>query len=140
MTTKMTRSLTDFLNSWTTDPNHTKESFCTLKNHLETLPNARFEFIPRPGITYSLRAVHLNQKSRPLFAMVDIIDDDPADRWLSIVFYKDMVSDPMAEADEVPEGLFDEDARCFDLYEHDENLVQYIMDRMDEAAAAAAGS
>ena len=45
--------------------------------------------------------------------MVDIIDDDPADRWLSVCFYDELVDDPKGLGDEVPGGLLGEDAKCF---------------------------
>jgi hypothetical protein len=79
--------------------------------------------------------VHVNQKSRELFVMVDVIDDSP--RWLSICFYGEMIADPEEKGDFVPEGLLGEDAVCFDLEEHDGALMRYIEARMDEACRSA---
>lgn len=70
--------------------------------------------------------------------MVDVIDDDPADRWLSVCFYKELVDDPEQLGDEVPGGLLGEDARCFDLSQPDEDMVRYIEQRLSEACRAAA--
>ena len=137
MDTALTEELTTFLDSWSTDPNRTKPCFMAFKEHLEGLDGVRFDFAARPGITYSLRVAHANQQKRGLFAMVDIIDDDPADRWLSVCFYKKLVDDPKGLSDEVPGGLMGEDAACFDLYESDDSLVEYIKERFSTACEAA---
>ncbi len=137
METNQSVDLASFLDTWSTDPNRTKTCFLQLRDHLEGMDGVRLEFVARPGITYSLRAAHENQKKRSLFAMVDVIDDDPADRWLSVCFYKDLVNDPDELADEVPGGLLGEDARCFDLYESDIPMVAYIKERLQHACAAA---
>lgn len=137
MDTAITEELTTFLDNWSTDPNQTKPCFLTFKEHLEQLDGVRFDFTARPGITYSLRVTHANQQKRELFAMVDVIDDDPADRWLSVCFYTELVNDPERLGDEVPEGLMGEDATCFDLYESDDSLVEYIKERLNTACEAA---
>lgn len=133
-----TKELTSFLASWTKDQNRTKQSFMRLMEHLAGLNGVNLAFVARPGITYSLRASHANQQKRSLFAMVDIIDDDPADRWLSVCFYDELVDDPDQRGDEVPEGLLGEDAKCFDLYEFDDEYYQYIENRLTSACRSAA--
>ena len=138
MDTTSNVDLTSFLDTWATDPNLTKPCFLQLKEHLETMDGVKFDFVARPGITYSLRAAHANQTKRGLFAMVDIIDDDPEDRWLSVCFYRELVDDPDSLGDEVPEGLMGEDARCFDMYESDTPLLTYIKERLKTACMAAA--
>ena len=102
-----------------------------LRNYLSTKNDVSLEFIPRPGVTYSLRAVHTAQKNRGLFVMVDVIEDSP--RWLSVCFYSEMISDPEEKGDFVPEGLLGEDAVCFDVEEYDETLIEYVELRLDEA-------
>ena len=129
--------MTSFLDTWNTDPNLTKACFLQLKEHLETMDGVCFDFVARPGITYSLRAAHANQKKRGLFAMVDVIDDDPEDRWLSVCFYRELVDDPDELGDEVPEGLLGEDAKCFDMYESDDTMLAYVKDRLAAACVAA---
>lgn len=129
--------LSEFLDTWGTDPNLTRPCFEAIKSHLEQLEGIKLDFVARPGITYSLRAAHENQQKRSLFAMVDVIDDDPADRWLSVCFYNELVDDPNELGDEVPGGLLGEDAKCFDLYESDDNLVDYIKGRLALACEAA---
>ena len=137
MHTTPDNDINTFLDGWTADPNKTKSCFLDLKEHLAGLDGTRFEFVARPGITYSLRVAHANQKKRALFAMVDVIDDDPADRWLSVCFYNELVDDPIGLGDEVPEGLLGEDARCFDMYEGDDELLAYIKERLASACRSA---
>ncbi len=134
----VTAELANFIASWTEDSNGTKADFVLFKDFLEAQEGVSLSFVPRPGITYSLRAVHALQNKRELFVMLDVIDDDPADRWLSVCFYADMGKDPEQLGDEVPEGLMGEDARCFDLYEHDDTLVKYIQARLFEVIQNAA--
>ena len=68
--------------------------------------------------------------------MVDVIEDEP--KWLSVCFYAEMIKDPDEKADMVPGGLLGEDGMCFDLEEWDDDLVQYIQIRLDEAFQSAA--
>jgi hypothetical protein len=70
-----------------------------------------------------------------LFALVDVIDDDPAARWLSVCFYADMITDPEELGDVAPGGLAGEDARCFDL--ESGARADYILERLKEAHAKA---
>ncbi len=121
------------LSTWTDNGNRTKKAFVELKSFLADCENVQLSYISRPGISYSLRAAHTNQTSRPLFAMVDIIDDDPEDRWLSICFYRNLITDPEELGDEVPGGLLGEDACCFDIDSWDEKLVTYVKARLHEA-------
>jgi hypothetical protein len=125
--------LTDLLAAWEDTPQRTRAAFEHLRDHLTAKDNLKLSFIPRPGVTYSLRAQHTEQRQRDLFVMVDVIDDDPLDRWLSVCFYKEMVSDPEDNGDFVPEGLLGEDALCFDIEAWEENLLAYVKKRLDEA-------
>jgi hypothetical protein len=97
-----------------------------------------FTFKARPGVSYSLRARHSVQTERVLFVLLDVVDDVPASRWLSICFYDEMVSDPGEKGDFVPGGLMGEDARCFNLEDDDAVMRDYIKARLAEAAHKAA--
>ena len=125
------------LDGWTNDPGQAKRAFTQLKDRLLEKEDTILSFKARPGVSFSLRATVAsgNAKTRPLFVMVDVIDDDPENRWLSICFYGDMITDPEEEGDLVPEGLLGEDGYCFDLYEYDESMISYIAQRIDEAYA-----
>jgi hypothetical protein len=65
--------------------------------------------------------------------MIDVIDDDPKARWLSVCFYGDMIQDPDEHGDFIPEGLLGADGHCFDIDEADESLLQYVRARIQEA-------
>ncbi|GBC63326.1 hypothetical protein DENIS_4320 [Desulfonema ishimotonii] len=125
-----------FLEKWTDTPEQNKKAFLRLRDHLAAKAGVELDFKARPGVTYSLRGVHENQKDKDLFVMADVIEDEP--RWLSVCFYGEMVKDPDELGDFVPEGLLGEDAMCFDVDSWDEELLQYIEVRLDEAAESAA--
>jgi Na+-transporting NADH:ubiquinone oxidoreductase subunit NqrF len=133
MNAKIEHELNTFIKEWkgTPEKNNNKTTFLRFKEQLSVKNGVTLDFISRPGVTYSLRAKHTDQKNKDLFVMVDVIDD--AERWLSICFYNDMISDPDERGDLVPAGLLGEDAICFDLQEQNESLVAYIEDRLDEA-------
>ncbi len=127
------KELEDFISDWTETETKTKQAFTELYDLLKTLDDTSFEFNARPKVSYSLRPKHNSQKNRSLFAMVDVIDDDPEDRWLSVCFYGEMISDPEESGDLVPEGLQGEDGYCFDLYEYDKAEVDYLKQRLIQA-------
>ena len=131
--TKFEAELEEFLNIWTQDAQGNKIVFLRLKNFLAAKPGVKLGFKARPGVSYSLRAVHENQKDKDLFVMVDVIDDDPENRWLSVCFYGDMITDPEEKGDFVPQGLLGEDACCFDIDEPNEGDIAYVEARLDEA-------
>lgn len=122
-----------FINSWLDDSLETKPIFHDLLNNLLEKENVNIEFIERPGISYSLRGIHENQNDRPLFVMIDVIDDDPKVRWLSVCFYGDMIEDPDELGDLIPEGLLGSDGYCFDILESDDPLKEYVGKRIQEA-------
>lgn len=126
-----------FLEGWTDDPQNMKGVFVKLKETVLAKQGVSLSFIPRPGVSYSLRASVGNSagKSRDLFALVDIVDDQTENRWLSVCFYSDLVSDPDDEGNLVPQGILGEDGYCFDLFEYDDALISYIEKRLDEAYA-----
>jgi hypothetical protein len=125
------QALDVFLDEWQDTAERSKAVFSHLKAYLEKKEGTTFDFIPRPGVTYSLRAAHANQKEKSLFVMVDVIEDTP--RWLSVCFYGEMITDPEENGDFVPDGLLGEDAVCFDVDAWDDRLIAYVEARMDEA-------
>ncbi|MGB5987512.1 MAG: hypothetical protein WBG37_19560 [Desulfobacterales bacterium] len=130
------QELQDFIDGWADSEDRNKDAFLRLKAFLEGKSGTKLEFIPRPGVTYSLRAAHENQQVKPLFAMVDVIEDDP--RWLSVCFYGEMIQDPDESGDFVPEGLLGDDALCFDLESYEPETLAYLEARLDEAYRHAA--
>jgi len=127
-----------FIAAWRETPEKNKQAFLELKDHLAAKEGAQLEFVPREGLTYSLRGSFPNQTERPLFVMVDVIEDNP--RWLSVCFYGEMISDPEEAGDYVPEGLLGEDAVCFDIEAYDPRRLAYVAARIDEAHQAAMGN
>ena len=130
------QAIDDFLATWVATPEGNKAGFIRLKERLAAQEGAVLEFLPRPGVTYSLRASVAGQQ-RPLYVMVDVIEDEP--RWLSVCFFGDMISDGEERGAFVPGGLLGNDALCFDLDVCDEELRAYVEARIDEAHLAALG-
>jgi hypothetical protein len=131
MAQKTDAELTAFIEDWQATPEKNRAVFLHYKEYLEQKENITLEFIPRPGITYSLRVTRSAEKERKLLAMIDVIEDTP--RWLSVCFYAGMISDPDEKGDAVPGGLLGEDAVCFDIEEWDDERVRYVEARLDEA-------
>jgi hypothetical protein len=132
------QEIEQFISMWPDSSAICRNPFIQLKAHLQGLDGANIQFIARPGVTCSLRGTHANQHDRPLFTMIDVIDDEP--RWLSICFYGEMVSDPEERGDYVPGGLLGEDGLCFDIESGNEELVSYVIARIDEAYNAVCSS
>lgn len=125
-------NLATFCNAWSTDPLNAKAAFEEYRQILNQ-EGVSFSFKARPGVSYSLRAKHTRQTKRDLFVLVDVVDDEPDSRWLSVCFYADMVLDPKELGDFVPQGLMNEDALCFNLDADDAEQKDYIAARLREA-------
>lgn len=125
-------TIEEFLAGWQTDPIAAKDAFLLYRDFLNGSGGISLEFNPRPGISYSLRGKKAKAE-RELMALVDVVDDDPQNRWLSVCFYADMVQDPDGLGDFVPGGLLGEDAMCFNLDENDPKVRDYILARLKEA-------
>ena len=128
---KMNKELDDFIRHWQQSADQNSALFCTFKKRLEAMEGVTLTFIARPGVTHSLRATHAAQQDRPLFVMIDVIEDSP--RWLSVCFYGEMIHDPEVRGDVVPQGLLGEDAICFDIETYNDELVHYVAQRIEEA-------
>ncbi len=135
MNEEVAAELETFIEEWQETEENNKAVFLDLKSFIEKKSGVELDFIPRSGVTYSLRVGHENQKDKSLFAMIDVIEDAP--RWLSVCFYGEMISDPDENGDFVPEGLLGEDAICFDLESKDEELTEYVKARLEEAYTSA---
>ena len=138
MNGSVTEEVKQFEAGWKEDPLHVKPAFEAWERFLAGLADVSLDFKARPGISYSLRARHAAQKGRELFVLVDVVDDEPENRWLSVCFYADLVTDPDEQGDFVPQGLMGEDALCFNLDEDSPEMRDYITARLAEAAANAA--
>jgi len=128
--------ITSFIDEWENDDQLMKKWFRFFFNVVREMENVELQFTSRPGVSYSMRPKHKNQKDRDLFAIIDVIDD--TDRWLSVCFYEDMITDPEGRGELIPGGLAGSDGYCFDMFEDDEDLGRYLADRLGEALGAAA--
>lgn len=136
--TSVQQDIDALLRDWQADPLGGKVAFVEYYQWLAIQPGVRLELKSRPGVSYSLRATHEKQE-RPLFVLVDVVDDEPQARWLSVCFYADMVNDPEERGDFVPQGLLGKDACCLNLEDDDASMRAYILQRIEEAAEAAKG-
>jgi len=127
-----------FIEGWKGEAEPMRDCFVSFFKELSAFADTTLTFIARPGVSYSIRPRHIQQKDREMFAIVDVIDDDPQDRWLSVCFYEDMITDPEGRGELIPGGLGGSDGYCFDLYDDDAAGIQYVLERITEAAAAAA--
>lgn len=126
------KTIQEFLTHWEQDPNGVKPVFMRLLSTLKKCEGTNISLHARPGISYSLRGTRLAGKNN-LFVMVDVVDDSPAERWLSVCFYDAYVADPIERGEWVPKGLNGQDARCFDVSSPDTELVEYVEARILEA-------
>ena len=131
------QDIQNFLDGWNVDPAGAKPVFTKFYEWLKEQNDVELAFLSREGVTHSMRGKHKNQAERPLFVMVDVIDDDPDDRWLSVCFYGDMITDPDELGDFVPGGLLGADGHCFDVSETDNEFVEYVFGRIQEACTNA---
>ncbi len=133
---QMYTQIDTWLQDWKVDPLNAKEAFVGFYDWLKA-ENMELDFKQRPGISYSLRARHSLQKDRPLFVLIDVVDDIAEERWLSVCFYADMVQDSKELGDFVPSGLMGLNALCLNLEEDDVSMRDYIQNRLMEAANVA---
>lgn len=133
----MLREVERFLDGWKDSPLQVKKSFVLIRDYLADKTGIVFAFKARPGVSYSLRAKHTLQTKRELFLIMDVIDD-PENRWLSICFYPDMITDPEDKGVLIPLGLLGEDGYCFDFEKWNEEYLEYLKTRLDEAYGNAA--
>lgn len=128
----MDTTLEQFLEQWTEDEAGMRVFFGQVHDYLVKQTNVQLDFKARPGISYSLRAKHDNQKKRDLYVLVDVIDDEPEERWLSLCFYAESLPEELQEhGDIVPGGLMGEDACCFDVSENDEDFEAILFKCLD---------
>lgn len=136
--TTAAQEIESFLSSWAGEKQPMREWFRQFYQQLSSIQGVSLSFVARPGVSYSIRPVHVNQTGRDKFAIVDVIDDDPDERWLSVCFYEDMITDPNGRGELIPGGLSGSDGYCFDMYDNDEELGRDLLARLQEAAAVAA--
>ena len=141
MSADWSKGVEELVQAWQSDPLNARAAFLAYRDYLAGLENVSLEFKARPGVSYSLRARNAAQKRRELFVLVDVVDDEPESRWLSVCFYADMIQDPDELGDYVPAKLsFEPDERVVAAccLKDDDAMRAYIADRIAEAARSAA--
>lgn len=121
-------ALNPLFEEWGTE-NPMRVSFDSLRAHVEALENVELSANARPGVSWSLRVKKVGSE-RPFYAMVDVVDDDPSERWLSVCFYDDVTDDTEERGDWIPGGLSGQDARCFNIEEPDDEFVAYVANQL----------
>ncbi len=132
MTTEY-QEVAEFVNSWQGQGSAIRGTFIRLLEQLRTMKGVSCSFLARPGVSYSLRPKHCLQQDRDFFMILDVIDDDPAARWLSVCFYRDLITDPEERGEVIPGGLAGDDGYCFDLSDNDAGMADYLEKRCLEA-------
>lgn len=127
-----------FIGSWPDGRQPMRDCFTRFYQELSKMEGVTLSFRARPGVSYSLRSSADAGGDREFFAIIDVIDEEQDNRWLSVCFYQDMISDPEERGEMIPGGLPGGDGYCFDLGEGDEELAGYLVDRFHEARAASA--
>ena len=128
-----------FLKNWPGKRQSVCDCFRIFCQELASMAGVSLSFTARPGVSYSLRANHRGSSGREFFAIVDVIDDEPENRWLSVCFYQDMITDPEELGECIPGGLAGGDGYCFDVNDDDTVLADYLIARLHEAKAAEVG-
>lgn len=122
-----------FLKEWQEKGQKIEKVYRELYETISDLEGVEFSFSGRAGVSYSLRPTHPALRERQFFAIFDVIDDDPDDRWLSICFYSDFITDPEERGEVIPGGLAGGDGYCFDVYSFDDETLEYLKTRLVEA-------
>jgi hypothetical protein len=129
----------EFLALWPPAQEGLRRAYLWLKERAESLPGAVWSFIPRPGVSYSLRfdlVPRPSGRQRQVYFLVDVVGA-AGEFFLSVCYYEDEVSDPDELGNAIPQGLFMETGYCFDVDGFDEKQLAYLDARLNEAHAAA---
>lgn len=132
---KVIADIEKFLADWPGTHQPLREVFRLFYQELSAMAGVTLTFTARPGVSYSLRPRRGRGDGREFFAIIDVIDDEPQARWLSVCFYQDMITDPEERGQTIPGGLAGSDGYCFDIYKDDPDLTDYLLVRLREAGA-----
>ncbi len=130
---KIIADIETFLADWPGAHQPLRDVFRLFYQELSAMAGVTLYFTARPGVSYSLRPGRGQRDGREFFAIIDVIDDEPQARWLSVCFYQDMITDPEGWGQSIPGGLAGSDGYCFDIYEDNPDLTDYLVARLREA-------
>lgn len=131
----ITTTVREFLGNWSTDRNGVKAGCEALLSCMASLRGMTLACVHRPGISLSVRLLPAGNEAK-ICALLDIIDDDPEARWLSVCFDASLITDSQGRGDFVPQGLQGADACCFDYDEDDQDYLAYLKEKFTESALA----
>ncbi len=131
--TAVPQEIEEFIGNWRAGEAWSREGFLALYRHVRAMQEVELVFVGRPGISFSLRPRGSKQPQGGLYAIIDVIDDDPAERWLSVCFYGEMITDPENRGEVIPGGLAGADGYCFDVTDDDPAMIEYLKERCTEA-------
>lgn len=132
-TTAVQQEIEEFIENWREGEAWSREGFLALYRHVTAMQGVELNFVGRPGVSFSLRPRGAKQPQDGFFAIIDVIDDDPRERWLSVCFYGEMISDPESRGEVIPGGLAGADGYCFDVTGDEPALIEYLKERCSEA-------
>ena len=133
-------TLEQFLNEWPAAEAGLKKSLLAYREGVLALGGVSESFLPRPGVSYSLRwdlEPRPQGREKPLFAMADVVPLGEEELMLSLCFYGDDIDDAEELGNFIPGGLYGENGHCFDLEGDDPDMVAYCLERAAEAMTAA---
>ncbi len=133
-------TLEQFLDQWPADQAELKSMLIAFCDGVRGLAGVSESFLPRPGVSYSLRwdlEERPAGRERPLFVMADVVPLGEDEMMLSICFFGDEINDPGELGNLIPGGMYGGDGYCFDLESDDPGMVGYCSQRAAEAHAAA---
>ncbi len=134
-------TLEDLLSAWPQDQAPLRQALMELMDHAGSRPGAVLELVSRPEVSHSLRfdlKPRPPGRQRPVFFLVDVVLA-AEEMFLSVCFYADEISDPRELGNAIPRGLFEETGYCFDLDQPEDEFMDYLLARIDEAHARAWG-
>ncbi|MBV1717254.1 MAG: hypothetical protein KMY53_02770 [Desulfarculus sp.] len=133
-------TLDQFLEQWPSAEAGLKKSLLAYRQGVMDMQGVGESFLPRPGVSYSLRwdlDPKPDGREKPLFAIADVVPLGEEELMLSLCFYDEEISDPDELGNLIPGGLFGQDGYCFDLEGDDPELVAYCLQRASEALEVA---
>ncbi|MCF8034498.1 MAG: hypothetical protein K9K66_13265 [Desulfarculaceae bacterium] len=133
-------TLEQFLAEWPAGQADLKKIFLTFCQGVRELKGTSESFLPRPGVSYSLRwdiAERPAGRERPLFVMADVVPLGEDELMLSVCFFGDEINDPDEMGNLIPDGMYGGDGYCFDVEGDDPDMGAYCLERAREAHATA---
>lgn len=115
-----------FLQNWGEDSQEVRELFHRLYSLLRDCPLLTLRWKAEPGVVYSLRGALKEARTDDLsgdIVRIDVVDDDPEERWLSIRLTAALGDAPGETWETLPGALSGRAAFCLDVDECDDETT-----------------